>query len=145
MRKRFTADDILNSACGKLNVDLPAKVEAAPVPEAIPVKVSKATALVHIDAVLTRMGIDYQTELRFHKPRRFRFDRAIADRMIAIEYEGLASEKSRHTTAAGYTKDAEKYNLAQIDGWTVLRYTWKNFRQFDDDITALLKTTNNEC
>lgn len=80
------------------------------------------------------MGIDYVTEFKFHPKRRFRFDVAIPSYMIAIEYEGLNSEKSGHTTLTGYTKDCEKYNLAQVSGWKVLRYTAINYKSFDIDL-----------
>lgn len=64
-----------------------------------------------------------ETEYRFHPVRRWRFDYAFPDEMIAIEYEGIFRGKSRHRTVSGYTKDCEKYNTAALLGWTVLRFT----------------------
>lgn len=56
--------------------------------------------------------------------RRFRFDFADPDAMLAIEYEGTAGNaKSRHLTMGGYAKDCEKYSLAALHGWTVIRFT----------------------
>lgn len=69
--------------------------------------------------------------LIYAKPRMFRFDFAIVDKMIAIEYEGINGGKSRHTTLTGYTKDTEKYNLAQQLGWKVYRYTALNYKDFN--------------
>jgi hypothetical protein len=86
--------------------------------------------LKHIMKQLHYSGINYVTEYRFHDVRQYRFDIAIPDKMIAIEYEGLNSEKSGHTTLKGYTKDTDKYNLAASLGWTVLRYTALNYKSF---------------
>ena len=79
-------------------------------------------------------GIQVVKEHRFHPVRKWRFDFAVPDRMIAIEYEGLMSEKSGHTTLTGYTKDAEKYNSAQQLGWTVIRFTVKNYKKVIRDL-----------
>lgn len=88
-----------------------------------------------------RQGLikDYVEELQFHEVRMFRFDWAIPDMMLAIEYEGLMSRKSGHTTISGYTKDCEKYNLAQLEGWKVLRYTALNYTDLEKDLKLLLK------
>jgi len=67
-------------------------------------------------------------EHQFHKTRLWKFDFALISKKIAIEYEGLMSEKSRHTTVTGFTGDADKYNAAQADGWIVLRYTVLNYK-----------------
>lgn len=69
-------------------------------------------------------------ECYFAKPERlWRFDFALPDKKIGIEYEGLMSEKSGHTTLNGYTKDTEKYNKAQELGWKVIRFTVKNYKK----------------
>ena len=39
-----------------------------------------------------------------------------------------------------YQTDCEKYNLAVIEGWRVLRYTAKNVQNLDSDIKKLLFT-----
>lgn len=69
-------------------------------------------------------------EHRFHEARRWRFDLAYPDRMIAIECEGLVrpesaggDRKSRHTTNRGYEMDCEKYDAAVLTGWRLLRFT----------------------
>lgn len=86
---------------------------------------------------LKLLGVDYTTELQFHKVRKFRFDVAIHFLKVAIEYEGLNSEKSGHTTLTGYTLDCTKYNLAQLDGWKVLRYTAMNYKDFAKDFKVI--------
>ncbi len=66
------------------------------------------------------------TEHRFHPPRRFRFDLAWPDRMLAVECEGGVYSGGRHTRGAGFEADLLKYNIAAMDGWTVLRYSGRH-------------------
>ena len=68
-------------------------------------------------------------EHKFHQVRRWRFDWAYPDHKIAIEYEGLMSRKSRHTTISGFTADCEKYNSAAQLGWRVYRFTAPMLRE----------------
>lgn len=90
---------------------------------------------------LTDAGIPYETEYYFAKPRMFRFDIAVPGLMLAIEYEGLVAtgKKGGHQTKKGYTSNCTKYNLAAQKGWTVLRYTYKNYRDFTDDLKTFLR------
>lgn len=88
--------------------------------------------------VLKFMQIHFETEFKFMADRKFRFDIAIPESKIAIEYEGLFSSKSRHTTVTGYTIDTQKYNLAQIEGWKILRYTQMNYKQFLSDLNKII-------
>lgn len=88
-----------------------------------------------------KLGLQYEKEFMALKPRKYRFDFAIPEIMLAIEYEGgmgqFTSGKSRHTTKSGYTEDTNKYNLAAVRGWTVLRYTAKNYGNMGVDILAI--------
>lgn len=84
----------------------------------------------------------YVQELQFHDLRKFRFDWAIPEWKLAIEYEGIFSKKSRHTGINGYTIDCEKYNLAQLEGWKILRYTAKNYNQFSNDLKIFTQKVN---
>jgi len=68
-------------------------------------------------------GPELETEYRFHKKRRWRFDRAIPDQRIGIEIEGGTWGKGRHNREPGFTKDCEKYNTAARLGWKVYRFT----------------------
>ena len=66
--------------------------------------------------------------------------------MFSVEYEGLVAtgKKGGHQTKTHYTNNCTKYNLAAIDGWKVLRYTFKNYHDFNKDLVELLfkiKTT----
>ena len=64
-----------------------------------------------------------EKEFKFHPTRRWRFDWAFPKRKIAIEYEGIFSAKSRHTSIVGFSNDCEKYSEAAIMGWKVIRVT----------------------
>jgi hypothetical protein len=55
--------------------------------------------------------------------RRWRFDYAWPKGLVAVEYEGLGNTPGRHQRITGYSNDCEKYNAAQLLGWTVLRFT----------------------
>lgn len=86
----------------------------------------KSDALGKIKLILLNLKIDYVAEHRFHPDRKWRFDFAIPERKIAIEYEGIFSpdnDNSRHTHVIGYSTDCEKYNEAALLGWIVLRFT----------------------
>lgn len=68
-------------------------------------------------------GPELTPEHRFHDTRRWRFDRAHVPSMVAIELEGGTYSGGRHTRGAGFAKDCEKYNAAQLAGWRVFRFT----------------------
>ena len=74
------------------------------------------------------------TELKFHPTRRWRFDFAWPDLMLAVEAESGAEMhgrrtkagrvmKSGHLTVKGFRSDCDKYNAAAMLGWRVLRFT----------------------
>lgn len=62
-------------------------------------------------------------EHRFHPVRKWRFDFAWPDRMLAVEIEGGAFSGGRHTRGVGFQSDCEKYNAAVLSGWRVFRFT----------------------
>jgi very-short-patch-repair endonuclease len=62
-------------------------------------------------------------EWRFWSGRRHRFDWAWLPQRIAVEIEGGAFTRGRHTRGVGFVKDMEKYNAAALLGWRVLRFT----------------------
>lgn len=68
-------------------------------------------------------GLSPHGEWKFHPKRRWRFDFAWPDEMIAVEIEGGVYSRGRHTRGAGYISDMEKYNEAQRMGWQVYRFT----------------------
>jgi hypothetical protein len=78
-----------------------------------------------------------QEEYKFHEKRKWRFDWCIENLKVAFEYEGIFSEKSRHTNRQGYSKDTEKYNAAASLGWRVFRYTAMNYKNLENDLKTL--------
>lgn len=65
----------------------------------------------------------YTREYVFAKPRRFRFDFCWVEHKFAVEVDGNVYGNSRHTSGAGFSKDCEKFALAAIDGYRVIRVT----------------------
>ena len=64
-----------------------------------------------------------QREFLFHRKRKWRFDLAWPELLIAVEVEGGVWTGGRHVRGQGYEGDCEKYNEAQLAGWMVLRFT----------------------
>lgn len=72
--------------------------------------------------VCTGVGLPRPVEEhRFHSTRRWRFDYAWPERLIALEVEGGVWSGGRHTRGAGFVGDMEKYNAAGVAGWRVFR------------------------
>lgn len=94
--------------------------------------------VMQIKLLLDIEGVQYVQEHKFSKDRKFRFDFAIPEKKIAIEFEGIMSAKSRHTSKIGYSKDTEKYNLAAAEGWKVFRYTILTYGKMIEEIKPLL-------
>lgn len=61
----------------------------------------------------------------FHATRKWQFDFAWPEQMIAVEIEGgvWLGQAGGHTSGTGYTNNCEKYNEAVLLGWHVLRFT----------------------
>jgi len=95
----------------------------------------------HIISVLKKSGLEFKEEYQFDEVRKFRFDWAVEELKLGIEYEGIFSEKSGHTTISGYTKDIAKYNLATKLGWKILRYTADNYLEIENDLKLLIEKT----
>ncbi|MGL6121415.1 MAG: hypothetical protein ACRC0V_13040 [Fusobacteriaceae bacterium] len=65
----------------------------------------------------------FESEYKFLKTRKFRFDFAQKELKIAIEIEGGVYTNGRHTRGKGFISDMQKYNLATLNGWQLLRFT----------------------
>jgi len=136
--QRWTIQDLEKLAKKGLNVE----GVSAPLPPKPKIKVpaKEPAAIGHIKGILTLLNIPFVQEHRFHPTRKFRFDIAIIEPKIAIEYEGLLNvEKSGHTTPDGYTNNCRKYNLAIGQGWRVLRYTALNYMEFYSELEQIIK------
>lgn len=94
----------------------------------------------NIEFTLKELKVPYQKEYQFMTNRKFRFDYYIelAGHKVGIEYDGITgSAKSRHTSVTGFSKDTEKTNLAQMNGFMVLRYTALTYQQLRNDLIWL--------
>lgn len=85
-----------------------------------------------IRLILRALRLDFTEELRFHEKRRWRFDFAVQDLRLAIEYDGHGQtggkrHVGRHGSITGMSGDHEKLNQAALAGWTVLRFTALHF------------------
>jgi very-short-patch-repair endonuclease len=67
--------------------------------------------------------INYKREHEFNPLTKHRADFYLPEYNLLVEVEGGTKSKSRHTTHIGYSKDLEKYNMAQILGFSRLAFT----------------------
>jgi very-short-patch-repair endonuclease len=67
---------------------------------------------------LRELGLDFQTQVKFHATRKWRWDFVVEDN-IAIEIDGY--HDGRH--GAGYGADNEKQNFGTMAGYRVLRFS----------------------
>ena len=72
-------------------------------------------------------------EYRFAPPRRWRFDLAWPDQLLAVEVQGAVWVQGRHSRGAGQLNDMDKANTAVIGGWRVLHFGKKHI----DDGSAI--------
>jgi very-short-patch-repair endonuclease len=85
---------------------------------------------------------NFAPEYRFHPERKWRFDFAWPDIMLAVEIEGGIWAGGRHVRGQGFEDDLVKYNEAAKLGWIVLRYSTKqvtNGHALSDVIDAATK------
>lgn len=69
-----------------------------------------------------------KTEYRAIPERRFRWDMAFRESLILVEIQGGTWAKGGHSTGLGITRDAEKANLATLNGWRLLFFTTEMVR-----------------
>jgi hypothetical protein len=62
-------------------------------------------------------------ELVFAPPRKWRFDFAWQEQLVAVEIEGGSWITGRHTRGKAFEEDCDKYNEAAARGWRLLRFT----------------------
>jgi len=92
-------------------------------------------------------GSEAEKQYRFHPTRRWKFDNAWPDEMVAVELEGGIFTRGRHTRGQGFHNDCDKYNAAQRLGGVVLRYTTLHMddpQSMIDEITDVLNARRNE-
>ena len=76
-----------------------------------------------IALVQKELDVIVTPEYRFDDTRKWRIDYAIIDHKIAIEVEGGAWTRGRHTRGAGFIADMDKYNELTRHGWRLIRVT----------------------
>lgn len=88
---------------------------------------------------LEEEGYSPQLEYRFCE-RKWRFDLALPEYKLAIEYEGgiWQTERTGHTTGKAYADNCHKYNEATIRGWRILRFTAGDFGGDGYALTTIL-------
>lgn len=89
---------------------------------------------------LKTYNIEFQTEFKFNPERKWRADFHLVGKMILIEVEGGIWSNGRHTRGKGYLGDMEKYNSAQVLGYSVYRYSTEQVKSGKaiDDIRRLI-------
>ena len=100
-----------------------------------------------IDKILEKQtGLKWIPEHKFLQKRKFRFDFAQIELKIAIEIEGGLWTQGRHTRGKGYVSDMEKYNLAVLQGWHLLRFTPDEMRKTStyEQINELINNLKNK-
>lgn len=75
-------------------------------------------------------------EYVFARPRRWRFDFAWPDEMVAVEVEGGIYSRGRHVRPQGFINDCEKMNHASTPdkhgrSWCVLRFCAEHVHRGD--------------
>jgi hypothetical protein len=75
----------------------------------------------------------------FATKRRFRYDYYIPEIGTAIEINGGHWVNGRHNRGKGYENDLVKLNLSQVNGVTVLQYTYQQLKEqkYKNDIEKL--------
>jgi very-short-patch-repair endonuclease len=70
----------------------------------------------------------WEREYRFHPVRKWRFDFAWPDKLIALEVDGGVFSGGRHVRGEGFVKDCEKQNVAMGLGWRILKAVTKHIK-----------------
>lgn len=78
-------------------------------------------------------------EYKFDSLRGFKFDYANLRLKIAIEMEGGIYTGTGHAKTGRYLSDMEKYNMASIKGWIVLRYGYGQEKKIADDVKRAIE------
>ena len=95
--------------------------------------VSKGLCCAHclLEKHLKELGLTFFPEFRFHKERKWRLDYILTDESgacllrgaVAIEIEGAIWAQGRHTRGKGFQQDMNKYNVATMMGYHILRFS----------------------
>jgi len=78
-----------------------------------------------MDAQLMSALIKYEREYMFHPVRKWRFDFAFVEAMVALEIQGGTYTQGRHNRGVAMEGEYEKINEAAVLGWRVMFATAK--------------------
>ena len=126
MTTRMTVDEYLREIGTQKAPGSPAPAGRAK-PRACPACERTAALLALLRALLDD-GHDVRLEHRFHPVRRWRFDVALIDVMIALEIDGGGWGHGAHHRKAGRDRDNEKDAAALALGWRVVRVSWEHVK-----------------
>lgn len=84
--------------------------------------------------IVSRICDGWIYEFKFDSVRKFKFDYANFRLKIAIEIEGGIYTGTGHAKTGKYLKDMEKYNMASIKGWIILRYAHGQENKIANDV-----------
>lgn len=132
---------LANSKVSHLNKhihDHKKKKKRTGIPQPVIISPQKEWLIWNVAMWCNEKALTLRTEYLFHPERKWRFDFEIESLMVGIEYNGIMSNKSRHTTIAGYSGDMEKINAAQQLGYTVFQYTPLNYKNVLRDLDYCL-------
>jgi len=76
-------------------------------------------------------------EYYFALPRRWHFDVAWPEHLVAVEIEGGVWINGRHNRPRGFIADCEKYNAATVLGWRVLRVPGEWLSEWDTALAVI--------
>lgn len=139
----WSLKDLENAKSKGLKVDGLAEVQPIKIKKVEKISVEKNTIeFILMSFKQKELISDYVVEHQFDNKRRYRFDWAIIDLKLAIEYEGIFSDKSRHTSVNGFSNDCIKYNLAVSQGWRIFRYTALNYLDLEADLLKIIEFEN---
>lgn len=76
---------------------------------------------------MAQLDPEWWREHRFHPERKWRFDFAWPNQMLAVEIQGgIYMKKGGHTSVTGFQRDCDKFNAGVILGWRILKFTPKD-------------------
>ena len=91
---------------------------------------------------LINNNIEYQKEYKFIPNRRFRADFYLEKYRLLIEIEGGMWSNGRHNRGSGYRADCDKYNLATLHGYKLIRFCTEHIKNNDYDVLEQLLAGN---
>ncbi len=99
------------------------------------------------DKILNILNSIYQgwiPEYKFISERKFKFDYGHLKLKIAVEMEGGIYQGTGHAKTGRYLSDLEKYNMAILRGWLLLRYAYGQENLIANDVRKAVQKREKE-